>query len=136
MWIIVGQFPRKAGWLDAPFVLRDFSRGNKQSWMCHRENLDRLLWKSRPFNMKISAVQHENLDCLSRKCRPFNMKILTVHHENLDCLSWKSQPFNMKISTVQHKNLDRLTWKFRPPVIKLDNFWPKWRFIAFEKMFY
>ena len=96
MWLIVEQFPIKPGWWDAPFVLWDFSRGNKQSLISHHENLDLSSWKSRPFIMKISTVHHEHLDRSTWKSRPFIMKISTVHHENLDHLIWKSRPFVIK----------------------------------------
>ena len=112
MWPIVDQFPIKAGWRDTPFVLRDFSQGNKQSWICHYENIDLSSWKFKPFNMKISTFQHENLDSSSWKSRSFIMKISTIYHENLGRSSWKSRPFIMKIwpfllkiSTVRNKIL-------------------------------
>ena len=84
---------------------------------CHCSNLDRSSWKSWPFNMKILTVHHENLDRsvwnlnrLLGKSQPFNMKswlfkikIWSIHHE---------------ISTVQQKNLDHSTWSLDHPVGK------------------
>ena len=34
--------------------------------------------------MKISIAEHESLDRLAWKSRPFNLKISNIHHENLD----------------------------------------------------
>ena len=129
MRLIIAQLPIKPGWWDAPFVLRDFSRGNKQSWISHHENLDRLSWKSRSFNMKISTVHHENFDRSTWKSRPFNMKISAVHHENLDHSSWKSRPLVIKSQPLEITSR-LVVIKSRPFFMKINlNFWPKWRSI-------
>ena len=127
MWPIVDQFPIKAGWRDTPFVLRDFSQGNKQSLIGHYENIDLSSWKFKPFNMKISTFQHENLDSSSWKSRQFIMKISTVYHENLDRSLWKSDRSSWKSPPFVIKSWLFAT-KSGPFVMRINlNFFPKWR---------
>ena len=107
MRLIVAHLPIKHGWRDAPFVLRDFSRGNKQSWISQHENLDRSSWKFRPFNMKITTVQHENLGRSSWKSGPFIMEISTTR--NKISAAWNNiSTGRNKISTVLHENKSQL----------------------------
>ena len=43
MWMIVGQFPIKAGSRDAPVAFQDFSQSNKHN--SHNQNFPKEMWQ-------------------------------------------------------------------------------------------
>ena len=44
MWMIVGQFPTKAGSRDAPVAFQDFSQSNKHN--SHNPSFHNQMWES------------------------------------------------------------------------------------------